>query len=52
MREHEDNCPWPKLTADLYNYLLLITPPNTATPSVYLDHYQNIIYPPSNYPNH
>ncbi|KAF2175462.1 hypothetical protein K469DRAFT_702156 [Zopfia rhizophila CBS 207.26] len=32
MREHKDNCPWPKLTADLYNHLPLITPPNTAIP--------------------
>ncbi|KAF2175499.1 hypothetical protein K469DRAFT_702180 [Zopfia rhizophila CBS 207.26] len=32
MPEHEDNCPWPKLTADFFNHLLLITPPNTVTP--------------------
>ncbi|KAF2185922.1 hypothetical protein K469DRAFT_707607 [Zopfia rhizophila CBS 207.26] len=32
MPEHEDNCPWPKLTADFFNHLPLITPPNTATP--------------------
>ncbi|KAF2175515.1 hypothetical protein K469DRAFT_702186, partial [Zopfia rhizophila CBS 207.26] len=32
MPEHEDNCPWPKLTADFFNHLLPITPPNTATP--------------------
>ncbi|KAH7061762.1 hypothetical protein BKA63DRAFT_194180 [Paraphoma chrysanthemicola] len=32
MLDHEDTCSWPKLSADFYNHLPLITPPNTATP--------------------
>ena len=32
MVHHENNCLWLELTADFYNYLPILAPPNTAIP--------------------
>ena len=32
MGKHKDNCVWPELKADFDDYLLLLTPLNTAIP--------------------
>ena len=34
MSLHEDDCVWPKLKANFYNYFPLLTPLSTVTPYI------------------